>query len=320
MTCATSSSVNLANAGTGHNSLPASFAHSNLTAISSATSLRQGVNTVTPSPLTGLTQAVMPSHLRDASVTNATASIRNSLTGPEQSVGESCGSGATSASSEASDAGVTQSHSPISLQASNLLHTLALQHTNTDTSEPQNIMSGLEVTQLRKESAQGMQKNSPRSSSELVLEHQQLKEKSSSKNNSHLSKDSTAVSNCQDSIPLVCESSSADVFEKGLRNTMPVAGRFQNSLENKNGGSSSMTIMNQIQGCRELLKENSTPFLQSGTSSETEGQGTSKPRGKRRRDSLQKEKVNICFGEIVVVKILLIGRSLLMSHLEIQKL
>ncbi|KAJ7308781.1 hypothetical protein OS493_040358 [Desmophyllum pertusum] len=48
--------------------------------------------------------------------------------------------------------------------------------------------------------------------------------------------------------------------------------------------------MNQIQGCRELLKENSTALSQSGTSSETEGQGTSKPRGKRRRDSLQKEK------------------------------
>ncbi|KAL9969200.1 hypothetical protein ACROYT_G021389 [Oculina patagonica] len=44
------------------------------------------------------------------------------------------------------------------------------------------------------------------------------------------------------------------------------------------------------QGCRELMKENSTISLQSGTSSEREGQGSSKPQGKRRRDSLQKEK------------------------------
>ncbi|KAJ7308780.1 hypothetical protein OS493_040357 [Desmophyllum pertusum] len=87
---------------------------------------------------------------------------------------------------------VTQSRSPISLQASSLLHTLALQHTNTDMSEPQNVTSGLEVTQLRKESAQGMQKNSPRSSTELVLDHQQLKEKSSSNKNTHLSKDNTS--------------------------------------------------------------------------------------------------------------------------------
>lgn len=291
-----SPSVSLANRVNSNPALPASLA------VSSLSSLHQVVSTVTSSPLTGLTQAVVPSHFTDLSGVSLTASISNSLTSQEQNAGESSGTRTSTTDAvvtQASDSGVTQAPvSPLSLQASNLLQSLAVQHANTDKHKPGNITSDRSVTQLRKESTQGFQKIVALSTSELVRGQQPLKDKS--KQNVNLSKNSTIMSSekHKDDISLVCKSPSAGSLEKGLRDTVTVAGRLPNSLENKNGGTSTLTIMNQ--GCRELMKENSAGFLPTGTSSETEGQGSSKPRGKRRRDALQKEKVNICFPEIVV--------------------
>ena len=280
--CPTSaSSVNLANTTNSHPALPGSFG------VSSVSSLHQDVNTVTSSHLTGLTHAVIPSHFTDSSVVTLTTSINNSLTSQEQNASESNGSGTS-----ATNAGVVQTTvGPFTLQASNLLQSLALQHANTEKNEPQNTESGLDITQLRKESTQGFQKIAACSTLESGHRHQSLKEKSTSKKNVnlHLSQDNATVSSEKhNDISVVCESGT-DPLQKDLRDTVAVVGRLPNLLENKNGSTSTLTIMNQ--GCRELMKENSSGFLQSETSSETEGQESTKPQGKRRRDSLQKEKV-----------------------------
>lgn len=286
--CPTSaSSVNLANMTNSHPALPTSIG------LSSGSLLHQVVNTVTSSPLTELTPAVIPGHFTDSSVVTSTTNINNSLTSQEQNAGSNR-SGTSGTNTDITQEAV----GPFSLQASNLLQTLALQHTNTEKNDPQNIPSGPDVTQLRKESAQGLQKILARSTSELVPGHQPLKENLPSKKNVNLPQDNATISSekYKDDTSVVCESLNPDQLQKGLRDTVTIARNLPNSLENINGSTSTLT-MNQ--GCRELMKENSTSFLQSGTSSETEGQGSSKPGGKRRRDALQKEKVNICFPDSV---------------------
>ncbi|KAL9969201.1 hypothetical protein ACROYT_G021390 [Oculina patagonica] len=196
--CPTSAStVNLVNMTNSHPALPASFG------VSSVSSLHQVVNTVTSAPLTELTPAVISGHFTDSSVVTSTTSINNSLTSQEQNTGESNGSG-TSSTNE----GVMQpAVGHFSLQASNLLQSLALQHASTEKNEPQNIASGPDVSQLRKESAQGFQKTVASSTSESGHGHQPLKEKSTSKKNMNLSQENTTISSekHKDDISVVCE-------------------------------------------------------------------------------------------------------------------
>ena len=287
--------VNLANGANSNPAFPASLA------VSSLSSLPHIVNTVTSSPLTGPTQALIPGHFTDSSGVGLTTSSSNSLTGQEQNAGESSGTQISTTQAvvtPAIDPGVTQAPvSPLSLQATNLLQSLAVQHVNTENNAPREKASDQNVTHLRKENAQGSQEIMALSSSELVRGQQPLKDKS--KQNVNLSKDSTIISSekHKDDISLVCKSPSAGLIEDCLKDSVTVAGCLPNSPENRNGGTSTLVIANQ--GCRETMKENSAGFLQTGTSSETEGQGLSKPRRKRRRDDLQKEKVNECFAEIV---------------------
>lgn len=296
-----SPSVNLAIGANSNPAFPASLA------VSSLSSLSHVVNTVTSSPLTGSTQAVIPGHFTDSSVVSSTTSSSNSQTSQEQNARESTGTRTSSTDAvvtqatdavvtPAIDSGITQAPvSSLSLQASNLLQSLAVQHANTEKNEPRNIASIQSVTQLRKENAQSFEKITALSNSELVRGQQPLKDKS--KQNVNLSKDSAIMlgEKHKDDISLVCKSPSTGPLEKGLRDNVTVSGYLPKSPENKNGGTTTLVIMNQ--GCREPMGENSAGFSQTRTSSETEAQGSPKPRRKRRRDSLQKEKVNECFPE-----------------------
>ena len=254
-----------------------SLPNSNVTAKSSASSLPQVFSAATTSSLTEPTQAVIPDHFTDSFTNNG-----NSVSDQEQNASESSPL-ATPASSSATDTGTTtvSSVAQFSLQASSMLQTIALQHANADKNEPQ------EITQLRKESVQGLQKITPRSTSESFTGHQPLKEKSASKNNEHLLKDKTGMSNEKHS-----DQMSDSGSDKNLTNAVPVAGRLTNSLENKNGTTASLTMSH---GCSEPMKENSTGILQSGSNSETKGGGSAKQPGKRRRDSLEKDKVRNIF-------------------------
>ena len=271
--CRTPSSANLASSVTNQVSLPTSLVYSNVTAKSSASSLPQVFNAVTPSSSTKPTQAVIPDHFTDSFTING-----NSVTDQEQNASESSPL-VISASSSTPDTGTTtvSSVAPFSLQASSMLQTIALQHANADKNEPQ------EITQLRKESVHGLQKITPRSTSESFTGHQLLKEKLASKNNEHLPKDNTGMSNEKHN-----DQMSDSGSDKNLTNAVPVAGRLTNSLENKNGSTASLTMSHR---CSEPVKENSTGILQSGSNSETEGRGSAKQPGKRRRDSLEKDKV-----------------------------
>lgn len=294
-----SSPVNLDSGANSNSAFSVSLAVSNLS------SLPQVVNTVTSSPVTGPTQAFIPGDFTDSTVVSSITSSSNSRTNQEQNAGES---GETRTSStravvmQATDAIVTSSIdpgvtlspvSPLPLQASNLLQSLAVQHANTEKNEVRNAASIQSVTQLRKENAQSFEQITDLPTSELVRGQQPLKDKP--KQSVNLSKDSTMMpgEKHNDDICLVCKSPSAVPLEKGLRENLTAVGCLPNSPENKNGGTSTLVIMNQ--GCREPMKENSAGFFQMGTSSETEGQGSSKPRTKRRRDSLQKEKVMSIF-------------------------
>ena len=295
-----SPSVNLANGASSNPTFPASLAVSNVS------SLHHIVNTVTSSPLTGSTQAVIPAHFTDSSVVCSTTSSSNPVTSQEQNAGESRGTRNSSTQAVVTQAtgevvtpainpGVTQAPvSSLSLQASNILKSPAVQYANTEKSEPRNTASIQSVTQLREENAQSSEQMAPLSTTELVSGQQPLKD--NSKQNVNLSEESTIVpgGKDKDDISLVCKSPSTGPFEKGLRDNVTVAGCLPNSPENRNGGTTTLLIMNQ--GCREPMKENSAGFLEMGTSSETEGQGSSKPRKKRRRDSSQKEKVNGLFS------------------------
>ena len=313
-------SVNLANGATSNPTFPASLA------VSGLLSLHQVVNTVTSSPGTGPTKTVIPGHFTDSAVVSSITSSSDSRAGQEQNAGESSETRTSSTHApvmqatdtvvtsaidpgvtqaldtvvtSAIDPGVTQAPvSPLSLQASNLLQSLAVQHANTEKNELRSTAAIQSVTQLRKENTESFEQNTALSSSELLQGQQTLKDKS--KQSMNLSKDSKIMpgGKHKDDISLVCKSPSAVSSEKGLRDNVTSAGCLPNSLENKNGGTSTLVIVDQ--GCREPMKENSAGFFQMGTSSETEGQGSSKPRRKRRRDSLQKEKVNKQFPEIIV--------------------
>ena len=297
-------SVNLANGATSNPTFPASLA------VSSLSSLHQVNNTVTSSPGTGPTKAVIPGHFTDSAVVSSITSSSDSRTGQEQNAGESSVTRTSSTHvpvvqatdtdvTSAIDPVVTQAPvSPLSLQASNLLQSLAVQHANTEKNEPRSTAAIQSVTQLRKENTESFEQNTALSSLELLQGQQALKDKS--KPSMNLSKVSKIMPDGKhkDDISLVCKSPSAVSSEKGIRDNVTSAGCLPNSLENKNGGTSTLVIVNQ--GCREPMKENSAGFFQMGMSSETEEQGSSKPRRKRRRDSLQKEKVNKQFPEIIV--------------------
>ena len=299
-----SPSVNLANGANSNPTFPASLA------VSSLSSLHHVVNTVTSAPLTGSTQAVIPAHFTDSLVVSSTTSSSNPVTRQEQNAVESCGTRTSAIQAVVTQAtgavvtpaihlGATQAPvSPSSLQASDLLQSLAVQYANTEKTEPRNTASIQRVTQLMKENAQNSEQITALSTAEVVSGQQPLKD--NSKQNVNLSKDSTIMpgEKNKDDICLVCKSPSTGPFEKGLRDTVTVAGCLPNSPENRNGGTTTLLIMNQE--CSEPMKENSTGFLEMGTSSDTEGQGSSKPRRKRRRDSLQKEKVNGCFPEVLL--------------------
>lgn len=295
ITCpATTSTVNIAcsaNSHRGHPALPVSLG------LSSASSSNQVVNSTTSS-LTGLTQAFLPGHSTDSSVVTSTTRINNSSASQEQTAGD-----ANESRASATNAEVMQAAGPFSLQASNLLQSLALQYANTDKNETQNMASGLHANQLRKERTSGFQEIVAISVSDSVHGHQALKEKSTSETNMNLSQESATIlsEKHKGNVSVVCETSSPEPLEKGSRDTATVAAQLPNTLENKNGSSSTVTIMNQ--GCKELMKENPSSYLPvySGTCSEAEGQGSSKPRGKRRRDSQQKEKASICFVEVVKI-------------------
>ena len=300
-----SPSVNLANGANCNPAFPANLA------VSSLSSLPRVVNVVTLSPVTGPTQAVIPGNFTDATVVSSVTNSSNSRTSKEQNPSISSETRTSSTHAvvmqatdtvvpSAVDPGVTQAPvSPLSLQASNLLQSLAVQHANTENNELRNTASIQSVTQLMKENAQSLEQVTAISTSDLVRGQQPLKDKS--KQSMNLSQDSAIMpgEKHKDDICLpVCKSPSAVPSGKGLRDNLTSAGCLPNSPKNKNGGTSTLVIMNQ--GCREPMKENSAGFFQMGTSSETEGQGSSKPRKKRRRDSLQKEKVNEHFPEIIV--------------------
>ena len=305
ITCAIPSpSVNLASGANSNPAYPASLA------VSSLSSSHQVVNTVTSSPVTRPTQAVIPGHFTDSTVVSSITSSSNSRTGQEQNAGESIEMRTSSTHAvvmQATDTivtsaigpGVTQAPvSPLSMQASNLLQSLAVQHANTEKNELRNTAAIQSVTQLGKENAQSLEQSAALSTLESVRGQQPLTD--NSKQSMNLSKDSTIMpgGKHKDDICLVCKSPSAVSLEKGLRHNVASAGCLPNSLENKNGGTSTLVIVDQ--GCREPMTENSAGFFQMGTSSETEEQGSSKPKRKRRRDSLQKEKVNKQFPEIIV--------------------
>ena len=290
-----SPSVHLANGANSGPALPTSLA------VSSLSSLHHVVNTVASSPLT------------DPSVVSSNTSSSNSLTSQEQNVGESSRTRTSSTHgvvTQATDAVVTPVIDPgvtpvidpgvgqtpvnaLSLQASNLLQSLAVQHANTEKNEQRNTASAQMAIQLRKENGQSLEKITALSTSELVRGQQPLKDKS--EQNVNLSKDSTIMPSekHKDDISHFKSPSVGPSLEKGLRDNVTVAGCLPNSPQNNNEGTTTLVIMNQ--GCREPMKENSADFLQTGTSSETEGEGSSRPRKKRRRDSLQKEKVNDLF-------------------------
>lgn len=285
-------SVNLANGTNSNPAFPASLA------VSSLSSLPHIVNTVAPSPLTGPTQAVIPGQF-NSFVVSSTTSSSNSLTSQGQNAGMLSGTRTSTTDAVVTQAtntvvtpaivpGVTQALvSPLSLHASNLLQSIAVEHINTEKNEPSNQS----VTDIRKENPQGCQESV--TLSPLERGQQPLKDKS--KEIVNLSKDSTIMSSekHKDEIYLVCKSPSTGPVDKGLRNEVTVVECLPNSPENKNGGTSALVQIKQ--GCRELMKENSAGVLQTGTSSETEGQELSKPSRKRRRDALQKEKVNECY-------------------------
>ena len=283
-------SVNLANGTCSNPAFPASLA------VSSLSSLPHIVNTVASSPLTGPTQAVIPGQFNSL-VVSSTTSSSNSLTIQGQNAGILSGTRTSTTDAVVTQAtntvvtpaivpGVTQQAlaSPLSLHASNLLQSIAVQHINTERNEP----SDQSVTDLRKENTQGCQESV--TLSPLARGQQPLKDKS--KEIVNLSKDSTIMlsEKHKDEIYLMCKSPSTGPVEKGFRDDVTVVECLPDSPQNKNGGTSALVQINQ--GCREPMKENSAGFLQTGTSSETEGQELSKPNRKRRRDALQKEKVN----------------------------
>lgn len=288
-------SVNLANGTNSNPAFPTSLA------VSSLSSLPHIVNTVASSPLTGPTQPVIPGQFNSL-VVSSTTSSSNSLTSQGQNAGILSGTRTSTTDAVVTQAtntvvtpaivpGVTQQAlaSPLSLHASNLLQSIAVQHINTEKNEP----SDQSVTDIRKENTQGCQESV--TLSPLARGQQPLNDKS--KEIVNLSKDGTIIPSekHKDEIYLVSKSPSTGPVEKGFRDDdVTVVECLPNSPENKNGGTSALVQINQ--GCRELMKENSAGFLQTGTSSETEGQELSKPSRKRRRDALQKEKVNECYA------------------------
>ena len=288
--CPLPSSVCPVSTHTSHSPLPASLAPLNVPAISDETLVTQAVNIVTLTKSTGLSPAVIPGHYTDSTVSSATAkSVGNLTTSVEDDrIKASSGLG-PSMSRETVDAGaddLSTSSEPLSLQASNLLQTLALKHANyqKNVSSPCNLVSGSNNEQV---GAESLRNNIPHSSV-VEVTCQPLKENSTSLENVNVSKDNIDVSSKKHNGH---DSSSLNAMERELRETVPGETSLNNSLENMNDSTSSLAMLNQE--CSELMKENSVGFSNSQTNGERGMKGSSNPARKRQRDSIHLQKVKV---------------------------
>ena len=289
--CPIPSSVSPVTTRSGHSPLPASLALLNVSAISDETLVTQAVNTVTLTNSTGLSPAVIPGHHTDSRVSSATAlSVGNLTTGVEDSrIVVSSGLG-PSMSRETVNAGaddLSTSSEPLSLQASNLLQTLALKHVNSQTNVagPHNLVSGSNNEQV---GAEGLRDNDIPHSAEVEVAYQPLKENSTSLENMNVSKNNIDVSSKNHDSH---HSSSLSAVEQELRETVPGETSLKNPLENMNDSTSSLAMLNQE--CSELMKENSVVFSNSQTNGERGMTGSSHQARKRQRDSIHLQKVKL---------------------------
>ena len=289
--CPIPSSVSPVTTRSGHSPLPASLALLNVSAISDETLVTQAVNTVTLTNSTGLSPAVIPGHHTDSRVSSATAlSVGNLTTGVEDHrIMVSSGLG-PSMSRETVNAGaddLSTSSEPLSLQASNLLQTLALKHANSQTNVtgPCNLVSGSNNEQV---GAEGLLDNDIPHSAVVEVTCQPLKENSTSLENVNVSEDNIDVSSKKHNGH---HSSSLNAMEQELRETVPGETSLKNSLENMNDSTSSLAMLNKE--CSELMKENSAGFSNSQTNGERGMTGSSYPARKQQRDSIHLQKVKL---------------------------